>query len=231
MNNFYEFPEAEKKGVYRAIYERRDVRSHFRADAVPDEILARLLRAAHHAPSVGLMQPWRFVVIRELETRRNVHAIFARANAEAAGELRDAGRRAQYLNLKLAGILDAPINLCIVCDSASERGHGLGRRTMPETAAYSTVCAVQNLWLAARAEGLGVGWVSILNVDELRTALGIPAAVLPVAYLCVGYVTEFATQPELQSKGWEQRAPLGDLIFFDRYGAADPDRAADLLSS
>jgi len=111
------------------------------------------------------------------------------------------------------------------------RGHGLGRQTMRETALYSTVCAVQNLWLAARAEGVGVGWVSILDVDELRVTLGIPEEVVPVAYLCLGYVKEFGAQPELELKGWEQRTPLAGLIHFERYGAIDEARAGDLLSS
>ena len=117
-----------------------------------------------------------------------------------------------YETLKLAGIREAPINLCVTCDEATVRGHGLGRQTMKETALYSTVCAVQNLWLAARAEGVGVGWVSILDVDELRAALGIQEPVVPIAYLCLGYVTEFGAEPELEIKGWEQRAPLAGLI-------------------
>src|SRR5204862_5044301 len=136
-----------------------------------------------------------------------------------------------YDTLKLAGILEAPVSLCVTCDEAPARGHGLGRQTMRETALYSTVCAVQNLWLAARAEGIGVGWVSILDVDELRAALGIPEAVVPVAYLCMGYVTEFGTEPDLEIKGWEQRASLAGLIHFERYGATDQARAAELLSS
>ncbi len=136
-----------------------------------------------------------------------------------------------YETLKLAGIREAPINLCVTCDEATVRGHGLGRQTMKETALYSTVCAVQNLWLAARAEGVGVGWVSILDVDELRAALGIQEAVVPVAYLCLGYVTEFGAEPELEIKGWEQRAPLAGLIHFERYGATDEARAEQLLRS
>src|SRR5258706_12538508 len=136
-----------------------------------------------------------------------------------------------YHTLKLAGICEAPINLCVTCDEATVSGHGLGRQTMRETAVYSTVCAVQNLWLAARAEGVGVGWVSILDVDELRAALGIPEAVVPVAYLCLGYVTEFGAQPDLEIKGWEQRTSLAGLIHFERYGATDEARGDELLSS
>ncbi len=226
----HRFSEEERRGLYRAIYERRDVRSFFRPDEITNEVLARLLNAAHHAPSVGFMQPWRFIVIRDQRVRRTIHEIFDRARSAAAQIYTD-DRRAMYDTLKLAGIIEAPINLCVACDEASIRGHGLGRQTMPETALYSSVCAVQNLWLAARAEGVGVGWVSILDVDELREALGIPEGVVPIAYLCLGYVTEFGAQPELEIRGWEQRAALADLIHFERYGATDEARAAKLLRS
>jgi len=226
----HRFSEEERRGLYRAIYERRDVRSSFKSDEIPDNVLARLLDAAHHAPSVGFMQPWGFIVIRDREVRDTVHEIFERARLAAAQVYND-DRRAVYETLKLAGIREAPINLCVTCDEATVRGHGLGRQTMKETALYSTVCAVQNLWLAARAEGVGVGWVSILDVDELRAALGIQEAVVPVAYLCLGYVTEFGAEPELEIKGWEQRAPLAGLIHFERYGATDEARAEQLLRS
>ena len=226
----HRFTEAERRGVYRSIYERRDVRSSFKPDEIPDDVLARLLDAAHHAPSVGFMQPWGFIVIRDRDVRDTVHEIFKRASRTAAQIYTD-DRRAMYETLKLAGILEAPINLCVTCDEATVRGHGLGRQTMRETALYSTVCAVQNLWLAARAEGIGVGWVSILDVGELRSALGIPEAVVPIAYLCLGYVTEFGAEPELEIKGWEQRVPLAGLIHFERYGSTDEARADELLAS
>jgi len=226
----HRFTESERRGVYRAIYERRDVRSSFKPDEIPDDVLARLLDAAHHAPSVGFMQPWGFIVIRDRAVRDTVHEIFERAS-RAAAQIYTDDRRAMYETLKLAGILEAPINLCVTCDEATIRGHGLGRQTMRETALYSTVCAVQNLWLAARAEGVGVGWVSILDVDEVRSAMGMPEAVVPVAYLCLGYVTGFGAEPELEIKGWEQRAPLAGLIHFERYGATDEARAGELLAS
>ncbi len=226
----HRFSEEELRGLYRAIYERRDVRSFFKPDDISDDVLARLLDAAHHAPSVGLMQPWSFIIIRDRQVRQTVYEIFDRAS-RAAAQIYTDDRRGLYETLKLAGILEAPINLCVACDEATVRGHGLGRQTMRETALYSTVCAVQNLWLAARAEGVGVGWVSILDVDELRAALGIPEVVVPVAYLCLGYVTEFGAEPELEIRGWEQRAPLAGLIHFERYGATDEARAGELLSS
>jgi 5,6-dimethylbenzimidazole synthase len=226
----HRFNEKQRQGLYRAIYERRDVRSFFKPDEIPDDVLARLLDAAHHAPSVGFMQPWGFIIIRDREVRHGVHEMFDRARRLAARVYSD-DRHAKYDKLKLAGILEAPINLCITCDQTTERGHGLGRQTMRKTALYSSVCAVQNLWLAARAEGVGVGWVSIFDVGELRAALGIPEAVEPVAYLCLGYVTEFGAEPELEIQGWEQRAQLEGLIHFERYGATDEARAADLLRS
>jgi 5,6-dimethylbenzimidazole synthase len=226
----HRFSDAERRGVYRAIYERRDVRSQFKPTPLGDDVVARLLDAAHHAPSVGFVQPWRFVLIREESTRRSVHALFEHAN-RAAAEIYDGERRALYNSLKLAGILESPVNLCIACDAGAARGHGLGRQTVPETVVYSVVCAVQNLWLAARAEGIGVGWVSILEPDELRAALGIPPEVVPVAYLCLGYVTEFTGKPELELKRWEHRAPLDGLVHFERYGAVDGERATELLRS
>ena len=210
------FSDAEREAVYRAIRARRDVRRGFLARPVPDELLQKLLAAAHSAPSVGLMQPSRFIVVRSPNVRREVYDIFERANAQAAasynGEQRD-----QYAALKLEGILEASVNLCVVCDPNSARGHKLGRHTMPETALYSTICAIQNLWLAARAEGIGVGWVSILDPELLRAALKIPSHILPVAYLCVGYVDQFASEPDLERYGWEKRVPLETLISYDRY--------------
>jgi 5,6-dimethylbenzimidazole synthase len=211
-----DFTLEERAAVYRAIALRRDIRAEFLPDAVSHEVLLRLLGAAHQAPSVGLSQPWRFLVVRSLATRRAVHAAFMRANAEAAATYRAADEQ-RYRALRLAGILDAPVNLCITCDDAPLRGHGLGRQTMPETARYSTVCAIQNLWLAARAEGLGVGWVSILDPAELRTILSIPDRLTFIAYLCLGYVAEFPMLPDLERVGWESRSPLADVIDFEQY--------------
>jgi len=210
------FEPREREAVYRAIRERRDVRHGFLPEPMPDELLTRLLEAAHNAPSVGLMQPWRFIVVRDLDVRRAVHNIFLDANRQALAGY-EGKRQENYAGMKLEGILDAPQNLCIVCDSESKQGHRLGRRTMPETALYSAVCAVQNLWLAARAEGIGVGWVSILDPSLLRHALKIPEHITPVAYLCLGYVEGFAPEPDLERAGWEKRTPLKSVLAFDRY--------------
>jgi 5,6-dimethylbenzimidazole synthase len=220
-----EFSVEERRGVYRAIYERRDVRSHFLPVQVPDAVLGRILNAAHHAPSVGFMQPWDFIVIRREEARRAVRDNFARANREAA-RIYSAERRELYDDLKLEGIVAAPVNVCVTCNRSRSRGHGLGRQTSRDTDLYSTVCAIENLWLAARAEGLGVGWVSILDFDELKKSLRIPAEITVVAYLCVGYVSEFASQPDLEQRGWEHREELARVVHFEEWGSQDEDRAA-----
>jgi 5,6-dimethylbenzimidazole synthase len=212
------FDEVQRNAVYRAIGERRDVRKGYLPEALPEELMTRLLTAAHNAPSVGLMQPSRFIIIRSREIRSRIHSAFCEAN-KLAGQLYEGERREQYGRLKLEGILDAPQNLCVLCDPQSNQGHGLGRQSMPETSVYSTVCAVQNLWLAARAEGVGVGWVSILSPDTLRSILNIPAEIIPVAYLCLGYVEAFGDSPELERAGWEQRAPLQSCVSYEIYAA------------
>lgn len=213
-----QYSESEKAAIYRVIRERRDVRTGYLPIPVEDATLHRLLSAAHHAPSVGFMQPWRFIVVRDAGLRTAVHDNFLRANAEAAAAY-NGDRRDQYSRLRLEGLLDAPQHLCVVCDSESERGHRLGRNSMPETSAYSVACAIQNLWLAARAEGIGVGWVSILDPAAIKALLRIPPQVELVAYLCLGYVEGFAEVPDLERKGWEQRAELASLVkadYFDR---------------
>lgn len=217
MNEPPIYGDREREAVYRAIATRRDVRSGFLDEPLPDDLLRRLLAAAHSAPSVGLMQPSRFVVVRDLAVRTTIHGIFRDANAEALATY-TGERRERYATLKLEGILEAPQNLCVVCDPTSSRGHKLGRHTMPETAVYSTICAIQNLWLAARTEGVGVGWVSILDPFRLRSALNIPEHIIPVAYLCLGYVSHFASGPELERQGWENRVPLEQVVFYDCFG-------------
>ncbi|MBV9762823.1 MAG: 5,6-dimethylbenzimidazole synthase [Acidobacteriaceae bacterium] len=216
------FTEEERRGVYRAIYERRDVRSQFLPQPVPDDVLARILEAAHHAPSVGFMQPWDFVVIRDAAARQAIYRNFERASRRAA-EGYEGEQRKLYESLKLAGIVEAPVNVCVTCDSERPKGSGLGRKTQPMVDVYSSVCAVQNLWLAARAESLGVGWVSILDPEEVKATLGIPEAVTLVAYLCVGYVSEFGRQPDLEERGWETRSDVQSVVHLDRWGARAQD--------
>ncbi|HEY2148890.1 MAG TPA: 5,6-dimethylbenzimidazole synthase [Pirellulales bacterium] len=223
------FSATERRAIYRAIHERRDVRTGFLPTPVPDAVLGRILDAAHHAPSVGFMQPWDFIVIRDHSIRQAVYGNFEQANRQAA-QVYQGTQQDNYNQLKLAGILEAPVNLCVTCDHDRPWGSGLGRQSNPMTDLYSTVCAVQNLWLAARAESLGVGWVSILDYEELKATLGIPPRITVVAYLCVGYVAEFGRRPELEEKGWERRAALAGLIHFDCWGTRDADRALAILA-
>jgi len=211
------FSERERAAVYRAIFERRDVRRNFLPAPIPEAILARLLTAAHHAGSVGFMQPWDFLIIRDTKTKVAVKDLFLHANANAAAQ--HSGRRAVlYRQLKLEGIEEAPVNLCVTCSRQRGGRHVLGRATVLDTDVYSTCCAIQNLWLAARAEGIGVGWVSILNHAALKRALGIPRSIKVVAYLCLGYVSEFASQPDLQQAGWRARLPVEVLVHHERWG-------------
>jgi len=206
-----DFDEHARDAVYRAIFTRRDIRGSFLDRPIPDEVLARLLKAAHHAPSVGFMQPWSFIVIRDTARKTLIRDLVLRARGEEVSHI-DEARQSLYRSLKLEGIVEAPINLCVTCDRTRADESPLGRWHNPEMDLYSTVCAVQNLWLAARAEGIGVGWVSILAKKELRSLLRIPVHVIPVAYLCLGHVADFARKPELETKGWRQRLALGDLI-------------------
>lgn len=205
------FDKAAQDAVYRAIFTRRDVRSHFLPDPLEDELLARLLMAAHHAPSVGFMQPWNFIVVRDAERRRKVRDLFFAARQQELPHIAEE-RQALYRKLKLEGICETPLNLVVTCDRSRSQNSPLGRWHNPEMDLYSTVCAVQNFWLAARAEGVGVGWVSILDREALKQLLGIPEHVVPVAYLCVGRVSEFAQKPDLERHGWGNRLPLADLI-------------------
>jgi 5,6-dimethylbenzimidazole synthase len=216
------FELAERNAVYRAILTRRDVRSQFKPDPVPDDVLSRILIAAHHAPSVGFMQPWTFIVLRDCAKRAKVHALFAKANAEAAAMFPD-DKQALYRAMKLEGIRDAPVNLCVTCDPDRAGPVVLGRTHDSAMDSYSTVCAVQNLWLAARAEGLGVGWVSIFDRGELREALGIPSRVIPVAYLCIGWTSELYSRPELEAKGWRRRLPVEEVVRFEGWDGAGRD--------
>jgi 5,6-dimethylbenzimidazole synthase len=210
------FSEQERDAVYKAIHNRRDVRGQFKPDAVPDDVLSRILTAAHHAPSVGFMQPWDFIVVKNPEIKRLVKEGFEVANGEAA-EMFAGDRQRIYRSLKLEGITEAPVGICITCDRKRTGPVVIGRTANPEMDLYSAVCAVQNLWLAARAENLGVGWVSIIHHDALRQALNIPPHITPIAYLCIGYVTFFHDRPELEKAGWLPRTDIESLIHYDQW--------------
>ena len=221
-----DFSVDEREAVYRAIFTRRDVRGEFLPDPVPDEVLARVLTAAHHAPSVGFMQPWDFLVIRSPAVKARVQALYRQANEEAA-QMFEGEKQSTYRRLKLEGIVEAPVNLCITCDRKRNGPVVVGRTHIKTMDIFSVVCAVQNLWLAARAEGLGVGWVSIFHQPALREALGIPRHIMPIAYLCLGYVSHFHDRPELEKAGWLSRLPLEELLHFDGWeGRPDADGQA-----
>jgi 5,6-dimethylbenzimidazole synthase len=189
---------------------RRDVR-RFRTDALPSGQVERLIELATHAPSVGNCQPWRFVLVEAPERRRAVRDSFERAN-RAALDSYDGDMRALYARLKLEGLDAAPIQIAVFADETTDRGAGLGRQSMPETLRYSVVGAVHTLWLAARAEGLGLGWISILEPDVVTKALEVPAGWVLVAYLCLGIPVEEHIVPELELAGWQARADAGDVL-------------------
>ena len=212
--NALAFPPAERDAVYRAIFERRDMR-HFAGGTVAPEVMRRLLTAAHHAPSVGFMQPWRFVRVASTALRCQLHALVEQERlitAEMLGE-----REGAFMKLKLEGLLDAAEVWAVALADGREQ-HIFGRRTMPHMDLASAACAIENLWLAARAEGLGVGWVSLFDPVAVAELLHMPAGAEPIALLCIGPVHAFYEEPMLQQERWAKRCPLDDLLFEDRWG-------------
>ena len=205
-----QFDDAFRAGLDALLAWRRDVR-RFRRDPLPGGVLDRLLAVACRAPSVGLSQPWRFVVVEDPGRRAAIRALFARCNGEAAAAYADA-RAERYVALKLAGLDDAPVQVAVFADRDTTVGHGLGRRTMPEMVDYSVVTAIHTLWLAARAEGIGLGWVSILAPGEMAGLLDVPASWRFIGHLCLGYPEEEAETPELERAGWDSRRPPAEAI-------------------
>ncbi|HIY41045.1 MAG TPA: nicotinate-nucleotide--dimethylbenzimidazole phosphoribosyltransferase [Candidatus Nocardiopsis merdipullorum] len=211
------YDEADRRAVYRAIRERRDVRVGFRPDPVAHEVLIRLLEAAHQAPSVGHAQPWDFLVIDDIESRERIHEL-ARAEQEGYAHALPSTRARAFSGLKVDAILDAPLNIAVTVDPTRGGHQVLGRHAKPMSASYAAALAVENLWVAARAEGLGVGWVSFLEERDVAQALELPSHLEVVAYLCVGHVDEFPTEPELSLGGWAKGRPLSWAVHRDRYG-------------
>jgi len=210
------FTESDTQAVYRAIRERRDMR-HFAGGGVAPDLLRRLLDAAHHAPSVGFMQPWRFIRIRDVALRQCLHATVERERvltARALGERED-----EFMRLKVEGLLDAAELIAVTLADAREK-HVFGRRTLPQMDLASAACAIQNLWLAARAEGLGMGWVSLFDPVEVAALLKLPEGAEPIALLCLGPVHGFYDEPMLQRDRWARRAPLSSVVFDDQWGAS-----------
>ncbi|HZX50970.1 MAG TPA: 5,6-dimethylbenzimidazole synthase [Pseudomonas sp.] len=210
------FSPEERAAVYRAIAERRDMR-HFSGGEVAPEVLARLLEAAHQAPSVGLMQPWRFIRITRPALREAIHGLVEEERgrtAEALGERSD-----EFMRLKVEGIRDCA-ELLVVALMDGREAHVFGRRTLPEMDLASLSCAIQNFWLAARAEGLGMGWVSLFEPQALADLLGMPAGSKPLAVLCLGPVEQFYDAPMLVQEGWAEPRPLSELLFENQWGTA-----------
>jgi 5,6-dimethylbenzimidazole synthase len=219
----FRYSDAERAAVYRVIAERRDMR-HFKPGPVDAGALQRLLSAAHHAPSVGLMQPWRFVRITDLNLRKQVHALVENERLETAAALGE--RQEEFLRLKVQGILECGEVLVAALCEARER-HVFGRRTLPEMDLASVACAIQNLWLAARAEGLGMGWVSMFDPNALARTLSMPEGSHPVGILCIGHVEAFYPAPMLEMTDWVRGRPLGELVFQNRWGSLMEDLEAN----
>lgn len=208
--------DKEREAFYKVLYNRRDTRGEFENTPIPEDILKRVLNAAHHAPSVGFMQPWDFIVVRDKKKKEKIKQAFEKSNTEATSMF-EGEKQTLYKTLKLEGILEAPIGIVVTCDKSRSGPVVLGRTVNKEMDTYSTVCAVQNLWLAARSENLGVGWVSILDHTVLNKILNIPENILPVAYLCIGYVSHFHERPQLEKVGWLPRIPIEELIHYDEW--------------
>jgi len=207
------FSESERAAVYRAIYERRDMR-HFVPGPVDPEVLRRLLDAAHHAPSVGYMQPWRIVRVTDASVRQALRDAVERERIKTADAL--GKRRDEFMKLKVEGMRECG-ELLVMALMDGRDAHVFGRRTLPEMDLASVACAIQNLWLAARAEGLGMGWVSIFDADDVRAILGMPPGAKPVALLCLGHVAQFYDEPMLETERWASRLPLDQCIFENRW--------------
>ncbi|WP_432892688.1 5,6-dimethylbenzimidazole synthase [Kribbella sp. CA-245084] len=219
---------ADRDVVRRVIAERRDVRRGFLNLPIDNDLLTRVLEAAHRAPSVGLSQPWDFLVIRDRATRRKVHDLATAQRDAFAASLPD-DRRAKFDGLKIEAILDTPVNIAVTCDPGRGGRHVLGRHADPRTTWFSAAIAIQNLWLAARAEGLGVGWVSFFEPAEVANVLDLPAHIELVGYLCIGYVEEFAAAPELVRSGWAKRRPLEWAIHHEEWGRRDASIVDDAI--
>lgn len=215
-----DFSKDEKNGFYKAVFSRRDVRAHFTSEPIDDKILSKILNAAHHAPSVGFSQPWNFILIKDMETRKKIKDSFD-SERKRSSNLVEEPKRSKYISLRLEGILDSAVNICVTYDPSKFGPFVIGRTSIPETGIYSVCCAIQNLWLAARTEGIGLGWVSILSNDDLKKILDIPDHVVPIAYLCLGHVSEFVQKPDLETAGWLPRLDLKDVVYYEKWNKVD----------
>ena len=214
----HSYPDQDKEAIYKVIAERRDMR-HFLPHPISPELLTKLLHAAHHAPSVGLMQPWRFIRISSTDIRKAIHQQVNEERAktaEAIGEYETTERMAEFMRLKVEGVLDCgELLVATLCDDREK--HIFGRRTLPEMDLASVSCAIQNIWLAARAEGIGMGWVSLFDPEKLARLLKIPKGAKPIAILCLGYVNNFYKEPMLVEEGWSEEKPLAEMLMENQW--------------
>lgn len=211
----YMMTSEQREAVYQAIYNRRDIRS-FLPDPISDDVLHNILNAAHHAPSVGFMQPWNFIVITDEEIKKKL-AWAADKERRALAIHYEGEKETKFLELKVEGLKEAPVTICITCDPTRGGSHVLGRNSIPETDILSTACAIQNMWLAAYAEGLAMGWVSFYKKNDVRDILQIPPHIEPVALISIGYPKDYPTKPLLELANWEKRRSLEHLIFSDKW--------------
>jgi len=224
IDNFIDkkFSDFEKEVFYKVIYSRRDVRKKFTDKTIDDKTIHNILNAAHHAPSVGFSQPWNFILIKDEDTRIKIKDSFLKERLKSIDYLKDDKEKLEkYHNLKLEGIMESDLNICVTYDHSRFGPFVIGRMTIEEAGVYSVCCAIQNLWLAARVEDIGVGWVSIINNSDLTEILNLPCNIKPIAYLCLGYVDKFNEMPDLEESKWLNRLDLQDVIFFEKWNDND----------
>ncbi|HSH25477.1 MAG TPA: 5,6-dimethylbenzimidazole synthase [Massilibacterium sp.] len=207
--------ETEKQGVYKAIWNRRDIRS-FLSKEIPKDALKRIIEAGHHGPSVGFMQPWNFIIVTDEQVKDKLAWACEKERQALAIHYEDT-KKENFLSLKIAGIKEAPVTICITCDPTRGGSHVLGRNSIPETDILSTACAIENMWLAAYAEGIAMGWVSFYKKNDVRDILHIPPHVEPVALLSLGYTENYPKKPILETSKWRDRLPLESLISYNEW--------------
>ncbi|EGQ25578.1 nitroreductase [Sporosarcina newyorkensis 2681] len=212
------FSNEERDAIYKVIFNRRDVRS-FLSTPIPEDTIHNILQAAHHAPSVGFMQPWNFILVSSDETKEKLAWAAEKEKRALAIHYEDeSAKETKFLGLKIEGLKEAPITICVTCDPTRGGSHVLGRNSIPETDVLSTACAIQNMWLAACAEGLAMGWVSFYKKNDVRDILEIPPHIDPIALLSIGYTENYPDKPILESANWEKRRSLENLIFENKWG-------------
>lgn len=214
--------------VYEAIKKRRDVRSWFSDKHIDNSTLGRILKAGNYAPSVGLSQPWNYILIRDIETRKKIKAVVDEKRLDFYNLLPDE-KKIKFRNIKIEGILESDLNMAVTCDVSRKGPDILGRATMPEMSEYSVVLSIENMWLAARAEGIGMGWISFIDPDRVKKILGIPESIKLVGYLAVGYLSEDHDIPELEDKKWEKRLDVSNFVYMDKWGEKPDPETIDKL--